>query len=319
MLFLFLFNSLGCGAGKPNHGPGLEEDAGPEEDSCETWTPDGRRACVPEGPFWYGWSVDRCAPGCIDPSMEGYAAREVVLSAAFLIDLREVSIADYAAFISESGRSPPPVVCDVVYPLLTDCQDSFTTGWSERGEPPAERLEQPVTCVTKEEAQAYCASHGGRLPLSTEWMKSARGPSPNLREAPWAEDTPLGYDGDVGRAYDLIRERLVAWQPESCPDYYGSLVQVQPESVSSRPENASPYGLLHLLGNAAEWVEVAPLGDWYDTGRLDVFGAAYGTNAWSTQVQISAGSPGWNELGNPYGETSRERTLGFRCAYDLPD
>jgi formylglycine-generating enzyme required for sulfatase activity/tRNA A-37 threonylcarbamoyl transferase component Bud32 len=78
----------------------------------------------------------------------------------FGIDIREVSVAEYAAFVN-SGRAPAP---------WTTAPDSLL----------------PVTGVTYTEAMSYCAwrhQPDGRLPTEVEWEAAARGLAG--REFPW--------------------------------------------------------------------------------------------------------------------------------------
>jgi formylglycine-generating enzyme required for sulfatase activity/tRNA A-37 threonylcarbamoyl transferase component Bud32 len=88
---------------------------------------------------------------------------------SFGIDVREVSVGDYAAFVAARA---------------------FPTPW--RGEAPNERL--PVTGVFWAEATSYCAwkhPDGGRLPSETEWEAAARGTVG--RRFPWGDEwNPAG-------------------------------------------------------------------------------------------------------------------------------
>ena len=85
----------------------------------------------------------------------------------FGIDLREVSVGDYQAFVTATG-SPAP---------WATMPDSLL----------------PVTGVTYNEAMAYCAwkhPDGGRLPTEAEWEAAARGLSG--RALPWGEEWNSG-------------------------------------------------------------------------------------------------------------------------------
>ena len=154
-------------------------------------------ACIPGGPFVRG--DDRGEP-------DERPAAEIEVS-TFYLDRHEVTNAAYRRCM-EAGA------CRLRhhYPRFQD-------------------PEQPVVAVTWEDARAYCAWAGKRLPTEAEWEKAARG-------------------GD-GRVY--------AWgnEPPTCERsmYRGC------EPAWARPVGsfaANPWGVFDLSGNAYEFVQ-----DWY--------------------------------------------------------
>jgi iron(II)-dependent oxidoreductase len=81
----------------------------------------------------------------------------------------------------------------------------------------------PVTGVTWWDAMAYARWVGKRLPSEVEWEKAARGD--DGRRFPWGNK----FSADRGNN------------------------GTTPLPVGSKPEGASPYGLVDMAGNAAEW------------------------------------------------------------------
>jgi hypothetical protein len=157
---------------------------------------------------------------------------------------------------------------------------------------------------------------------------SAR-PLPNRREYPWEEGwaAPWAF-GDIGSNASVrlgTRIQFTAERGEAdkgCPLPCCDGWQMgRPEPVDSRPENASSYGLLHMIGNVYEWVETAPTGDAYEASPIEVMGQpgfgsvdSYDSTGYYAG-RISGGTPSVTR------DTSvpRERQVGFRCAYDPPE
>lgn len=131
----------------------------------------------------------------------------------FYIDKTEVTNAEYKRFVDATGHPPP-------------------RHW-ENGEIPAGQENYPVVNVhLPDDAQAYAAWAGKRVPTEAEWEKAARGTDGRIY--PWGND----------------------WDPEKA-NVLGSKYN-GPAPVGSYPEGASPYGALDMAGNVWEWCS-----DWY--------------------------------------------------------
>ncbi len=101
--------------------------------------------------------------------------------------------------------------------------------------PPKALLEHPVVCVNLADAQAYAAWAGKRLPTEAEWEKAARGENGLLY--PWGSE----FDPQACR-----------WNPDPSTQGPGTA------PVTAHPRGASPFGVMDMVGNAAEWCADSP-------------------------------------------------------------
>jgi formylglycine-generating enzyme required for sulfatase activity len=192
--------------------------------------------------------------------------------AEIYIDRNEVTLEEYARCV-EAGACRPA--------HLESCEQETTT-W-----PPPGRDRHPVTCVGWADAVAYCAWRGLRPPTQLEWEKAARGSEGRLY--PWGDEP-----AHCGLA-------VMAETAEAPGCGTGTTAE-----VGSRPAGASPYGVLDLAGNVAEWTGDLALID-RGVGIPSVRGGSFREDARLLQSH-------WHDLANR--EVGR-LDVGIRCACSL--
>ena len=157
-----------------------------------------------------------------------------------------------------------------------------------KGGVPAELANRPVGGVDWAAAAAYAQWAGKRLPTAEEWEKAARGTDGRLY--PWGNE----WKEDATRIHDPRSPRT---EPLTTP-------------VGSFPQGASPYGVMDLSGNVAEWTATAaatpdPVRHW---AWYVVKGASA---AQSQRYHFRCAAQALSAH-----QSRRHPWLGFRCAKD---
>jgi sulfatase modifying factor 1 len=171
-----------------------------------------------------------------------------------------------------------------VQPFRIDAFEVTRGRWGGGGESDGDSA-RAANAMTRDEAAAFCAARGGRLPTEDEWMVAATSSANPPRRYPW---------GDTGAVC-----RRAAWGLAIGP----CAGQGEgPDTVGAHPDGDSPLGLHDLAGNVAEWV--AP-----DAARPDV-GVVKG-GSWRSDLATDLRIWARLEL-SPYAHDPR---TGLRCAY----
>jgi len=222
-----------------------------------------------------------------DGSEDDARPRHLVSIDAFWIDKREVTNAEYRAFVewfaaSKDGRH--------AHPNQPPGKDHVPATWKNAEYKPYVGDDQPVVGVDWFDAYAYASWKGKRLPTEAEWEAAARGPEG--RAFPWGP----------------------AFAPRLANTHEAELRVTTP--VASFPGGASPLGILDLAGNAWEWCA-----DWYapayyaQSPTSNPLGPATGEDrvirggGWPHPANMARGC--YRNFGRP---NSWAFYIGFRCA-----
>ena len=218
---------------------------------------------------------------------------QLVTVDAFDVDTYPVTNADYDVYLAESGYLPENAYNWLKTWAHPRNDSAFHRAASAKPAPPPGAGKRPVVHVGLEEARAYCAHRGKRLPTDAEWQYAAQGL--DGRAYPW------GDADDASRRPPLVDD-AAACPPRSDVDAY--------------PSGASPFGVLDMAGNV--WQYTDEFFDDHTRGVLVRGSANYrpGASTWYFPRALR------NDQHNKYflmdASYERASTVGFRCARAAP-
>jgi len=195
---------------------------------------------------------------------------------SFFIDRTPVTNAEFKEFLVKSNYRPQDD-----HNFLRDWKDgAYPAGWENK----------PVTWVSIEDARAFAAWAGKRLPHEWEWQYAAQ--STDGRLYPWGNE----------------------WKADAVPAVDHARAPRPPSSADAFPQGASAVGVLDLVGNVSQWTDeyrdqhtraaIIRGGAYYQPrGSIWYFPQTYRLDEHQKYLLMSPGR-------------DRAGTIGFRCVVD---
>jgi gamma-glutamyl hercynylcysteine S-oxide synthase len=196
----------------------------------------------------------------------------------FYIDKYPVTNAQFKTFLDATHYRPADALN-----FLKDWTDGrYPQGWDNK----------PVTWVSQEDARAYAAWAGKRLPREWEWQFAAQGKEGRIY--PWGNN----------------------WDDAAVPLPNRARSLTPPDAVDAHPTGASEFGVMDLVGNVWQWTDeytdehtraaILRGGSHYQpAGAIWYFPQAFRNDQHGKLLLMA---PGYDRSG----------TVGFRCVTDAP-
>ncbi len=165
----------------------------------------------------------------------------------------------------------------------------FLRDW-QNGTYPEGAADKPVTWIALEDARAYAAWAGKRLPHEWEWQYAAQGTDGRLY--PWGND----------------------WDASAVPVPDNGRTMRGADSVTAHPKGASPFGVMDMVGNVWQWTD--EFLDEHTRGGILRGGSYYQPQGsiWYFPQAYKLTEHGKLALMAP--SKDRSAALGFRCVQD---
>ena len=194
----------------------------------------------------------------------------------FFIDRTPVTNRQFKTFIDATRYHP----ADDANFLKDWTNGSYPEGWADR----------PVTWVSIEDARAYAAWAGKRLPNEWEWQYAAQGT--DGRVYPWGAD----------------------WNAQAAPEPDAGRTLTPPAPVGAHPQGASPFGVLDMVGNVWQWTN--EFQDEHTRAAILRGGSAYQPQGAIWYFPQAYRNDQHSKLLLMAPSRDRSGTIGFRCVAD---
>jgi gamma-glutamyl hercynylcysteine S-oxide synthase len=212
-----------------------------------------------------------------EDSPRRYHARRMHID-SFWIDKYPVTNAEFKRFLDATHYHPAD-------------DHNFLKDWSN-GTYPAAAAKRPVTWVSLDDARAYAAWAGKRLPHEWEWQYSAQ--------------------GLTAQEYTWGKEPLVGIYTQPTPDKGRMMAPASP--VDAFPKGASPFGVMDMTGNVWQWTD--EFVDQHTRAAIVRGGSHYEPQGsrWYFPKEEHLSEHGKYLLMSP--GMDRSGAIGFRCVMD---
>jgi formylglycine-generating enzyme required for sulfatase activity len=249
-------------------------------------------AWIPPGTFMMG-----CSRRDSECRAEERPAHRVRITKGFWMGQSEVTVGAYKRFARATGRPMPPEP--------NTSGRLLNPGWGNDALPMVE--------VSWNDAQAYCAWAGGRLPTEAEWEYAARAGS---TAAHYGDLDKISWYADNSGRKHLHSERIF----DDDQAHYEKRLNENGDSVHEvGQKRANGFGLYDILGNVWEWVN-----DWYDENYYQKSPSQDPAGPTSGQLRVLRGGS-WHSIPRIVRVSTRLRiepggrddNLGFRCGAEV--
>lgn len=228
-----------------------------------------------------------------DPEGDANEVERRVKIGAFQLMRHEVTNRAFAEFVEDTGHVTDPERAGAGYVWTGRWRLVEGADWRHPFGPSSDiegKADHPVIQVSANDAAAFCAHYGWRLPSEEEWEFAARGE--DRRRYPWGNTPP---------EQSTSRPSLANFGTVPCcaaDDTDGNLTTAP---IGAYPLGAGPFGHLDLAGNVWEWTSSRFPGK---PEHVVIRGGGWGNNPYCLRTSYRHGNPDHFGLD----------MVGFRCA-----